>query len=49
MFLSSTYIKEMPRVIEVSLEAYLRKIENVSDSDLVKVLAYGCKSSTKGG
>ena len=49
MFLSLARIKEMPRVTDASLEARIIKTGDVSDSDLINILAYGCEGSTKGG
>lgn len=37
----------MPRVIDISLETYLRKIGDILNSNLIKVLAYDCKGFTK--
>ena len=49
MFLSLACVKQMPRVTDASLEARLRKIGDVSDSDLVEVSACGCEGSAEGG
>ena len=49
IFLLLVYIKEIPKVIDASLEARLKKIEDILDSNLIKILAYGSKSFTKGG
>ena len=48
IFLLLAYIKKIPKIIDISLEAYIIKIGDVLDSNLINILAYSYEDFAKG-